>query len=493
VGRAFEFQVLNAFHFAVFGPLGTVAVAAAGAFGTTPAVAHAQEPLSPELLAQVRDLQDGPRNRALSMKILTSLTTEVGPRLAGTEAEARARAWALRTMKELGLENVRVETTPIDVWVRGEESARVVAPFPQPLVVSGLGGTVATPKDGIEAEVVRFETLAALERAEPQTVKGKIVFIDRPMPKTQDGSGYGTVVGIRARGAVKAARLGARAVLIRSVGTDSHRLPHTGMMRYAEGVERIPAAALSAPDADQLTRILERSDAPVQVALLLRSRFPGPATTGNVIGEIPGRTRPEEVVLIGAHLDSWDLGTGAVDDGSGVAIVLATAKRILEEKLAPARTVRVVLFGGEEVGLVGAKAYAKAHQDELERHVVAMESDFGAGPVYRLSARVGQFEAVRQLAEPLARLKVVLGDNEGHGGPDLVPMRDFAVPMLHLEQDGRDYFDVHHTADDTLDKVDPDGLAQNVSVWATVVWAVASTPVDFRSRAGRGGEADVSP
>ncbi|HJL44107.1 MAG TPA: M28 family peptidase, partial [Myxococcales bacterium LLY-WYZ-16_1] len=140
-----------------------------------------------------------------------------------------------------------------------------------------------------------------------------------------------------------------------------------------------------------------------------------------------------------------------------------------------------------------AKAYAKAHQDELERHVVAMESDFGAGPVYRLSARVGQFEAVRQLAEPLARLKVVLGDNEGHGGPDLVPMRDFAVPMLHLEQDGRDYFDVHHTADDTLDKVDPDGLAQNVSVWATVVWAVASTPVDFRSRAGRGGEADVSP
>lgn len=440
----------------------------------------ASGPLDDRTLEQIRALRDDSRNRDLAMEIVTDLTTEIGPRLAGTEAEARARVWAMKRMKAIGLRNVRVQSTPIDVWVRGEETAELLAPFPQKLIVTALGGTVPTPRDGVRSQVVRFDTLQALERAERDQVEGKVVFIDRAMPKTQDGSGYGTVVAIRSTGAVAAARKGAVAVLIRSVGTDSHRMPHTGMMRYAEDVPRIPAAALSVPDAEQLTRVLERAEGPVRIHLTLRSRFEGAAVTGNVIGEIPGTKRPEEIVLIGAHLDSWDLGTGAVDDGAGVAIVLATARRILEEKLRPERTLRVVLFGGEEVGLVGAKSYAKAHAGELDRHVVALESDFGAGPVYRISARVGNFEPVEQISEVLAPLRVILGNNEGHGGPDLIPMARQGVPVLQLEQDGRDYFDLHHTADDTVDKIDPEKLGQNVSVWTSVVWSVLASEVTFR-------------
>lgn len=416
--------------------------------------------------------------------IVESLTTEVGPRLAGTEAEARARRWAVETLERGGFDRVVIEPAEVPGWRRGREIARVVAPFPQPLVVTTLGLSVATPKEGIRAPVARFDSLDALRRA--GDLSGQIVFLDQAMPRTQDGSGYGAVVEIRSAGPSVAARKGASALLIRSVGTDHHRLPHTGMLRYRDDAPTIPAAALSVPDADQLTRILERAspDTPVEVELTLRPRFTGPKTTGNVVADVRGSEHPEQIILIGAHLDSWDLGTGAVDDGAGVAIVVSAA-RWVREMGRPKRTVRVVLFGAEEVGLVGAKAYARAHEAELAQHVVAMESDFGAGEIYRLSARVADasWPAVESLARLLVPLRVVLGDNEGHGGPDLIPLRQRGVPVLSLEQDGRDYFDVHHTADDTLDKVDPAKLDQNVAAYATVVWSVANAPVMFRSSA----------
>ena len=446
----------------------------------------------PSLDAELKALQAAAEDH-VAYEVVASLTTEVGPRLAGTEAEARARAWAVAKLRALGFERVRVEPAVVRGWERGPESARVLSPSPQALAVTALGRSVATPKAGIEAPVVRFESLAELEAVEAGALEGRIAFIDRPMPKTQDGSGYGAVVGIRGGGASAAAAKGAEAVLIRSVGTDSHRFPHTGMLRYADEAPKIPAAALSAPDADQLGRLMdlpakacaaaggEAEDGggcAVRLRLVLRPRFTGDRPTGNVIGEIRGRTHPDEIVLLGAHLDSWDLGTGAVDDGAGVGIVIGAAKLIRDRAgRRPARTIRVVLFGAEEVGLVGAKAYAEAHADELSEHVIAMESDFGAGPVYRLSGRVadGAWPMVRALgARHLTRLAIIEGENGRAGGPDLYPLRGI-VPIIGLDQDGRDYFDLHHTADDTLDKIDPSSLSQNVAAYATVAWWASET------------------
>jgi len=464
--------------------IASIAAFAASGLAGPRARADASSEAETDLEVAVAEL----RRRALAgsgaYEIVESLTTEVGPRLAGTPAEARARSWAVAMLERLGFERVRVEPAVVRGWKRGRERARVVAPFPQPLRVTALGHSVSTPKAGLRAPVVRFADLDAVRATEPGALDGRIAFIDRAMPRTQDGSGYGAVVEIRSAGPSVAATKGAEALLIRSVGTDHHRLPHTGMLRYRDDAPSIPAAALSVPDADQLGRILARGDE-VLVHLELHPRFTGPEKTGNVVAEVRGAARPDEIVLVGAHLDSWDLGTGAVDDGAGVAIVVAAA-RLVKELGRPERTVRVVLFGAEEVGLVGAKAYAEAHAEELEKHVVAAESDFGAGPIYRLSAHVpdAAWPAVEQLQRLLVPLQVVLGDNRRHGGPDLIPLRRAGVPLIAPEQDGRDYFDVHHTADDTLDKIEPRHLDQNVAVYASWMWAVANAQVEFREDAG---------
>ncbi len=426
--------------------------------------------------AEIAALQAHATASGLAYELVSSLTTEVGARLAGTEAEARARTWALRRLRALGFDEVWVEPVTVPGWTRGAERATVLPPYEQSLAVTLLGPSVATPDGGIEAEVVRFESLDALSKAPSGSLAGKIAFVDQPMPRTQDGAGYGSVVRVRSGAPREAARRGAVAALIRSVGTDSHRFPHTGMFRYDPAVPAIPAAALAAPDADQLARLL--SLGPVRLRLELGAHATGEKPSGNVIAEVRGREHPEQIVLLGAHLDSWDLGTGAVDDGAGVGIVVATAKILLEHgPRRPARTIRVVLFGAEEVGLVGAEAYAKTHAAELGKHVAALESDFGAGPVYRLSARVpdATWPAVAALAPSLARLRIVLGDNGRAGGPDLVPLIRAQVPVIGLDQDGRDYFDLHHTADDTLDKIDPAALAQNVAAWVSAAWWASET------------------
>lgn len=438
----------------------------------------------PTLDAEIRALQAAAEDN-VAYRVVESLTTEVGPRLAGSEAEARARAWAVTKLKGLGFDRVWVEPAEVEGWRRIEERAEILSPFPQPLAVTSLGLGVSTPEEGIRAPVVRFESLSALEAAPKNGLSGKIAFVDQAMPRTQDGSGYGATVAIRSGAPRAAAERGALAVLIRSVGTDHHRFPHTGMLRYEDGVAPIPAGAISAPDADQLTRVLARSEQPVELRVVLRTERTGRQPTGNVLAEVRGAEHPEQIILLGAHLDSWDLGTGAVDDGAGVGIVVAAAKLILDKApRRPARTIRVVLFGAEEVGLVGAKAYAKAHAAELPRHVLAMESDFGAGPVYRLSARVvdDAFPMLMSLqAAHLIRLKIIPGENGRAGGPDLYPLRG-AVPIVGLDQDGRDYFDLHHTADDTLDKIDPDSLAQNVAAYATVAWWASETGPFLRQR-----------
>ncbi|MCC4831176.1 M28 family metallopeptidase [Shewanella sp. 10N.7] len=418
---------------------------------------------------------------SLSYDIVESLTVEVGPRLAGSEKDIIAVNWAMNKLESLGFDKVYKESVQVPAWYRGSAKASIIAPFEQPLVISALGGSVSTPDSGIQAQIVRFDTLADLQAADPDSVKGKIAFIDHKTERHITGKGYGKSVGGRSRGAVAAAEKGAVAVVIRSIGTDHDRMAHTGMMRYKDGVAKIPAAALSAPDADMINAMLKRDDN-IQLSLNLTSKNLGVATSYNVIAEVTGSSKPDEVVLIGAHLDSWDEGTGAIDDGAGVAIVTAAAKLIQDLPNKPARTIRVVLYAAEEVGLVGGKAYAKQHADELTKHYIAAESDFGAGEIYQIDFNVNPavFEQVKVEHSAMTVNGVKLGNNKATGGPDVSMMPSLGVPVASLRQDGTDYFDYHHTPNDTLDKIDPKALAQNVAAYAQFAYIMAQSELDLR-------------
>ena len=256
-------------------------------------------------------------------------------------------------------------------------------------------------------------------------------------------------------------------------------------MRYDDAVKKIPIAAMSAPDADQMDRIFaltQKSGKEVEISLRLLPRDIGELQSGNVMAEIVGTEKPEEIILIGAHLDSWDMATGAVDDGAGVGIVMGAAKVLMDSGLKPKRTIRVVLFGAEEVGLIGAFAYAKAHQDELGQHVLATESDFGAGRIYGIQA--GKYAAtqawVAAIAPEFAYLGIKAKDGITSGGPDIIPLNMAGVPTMRLNQDGTDYFDLHHTPDDTFDKIDPKSMQQNVAAYATLIWLASEADTNFR-------------
>lgn len=421
----------------------------------------------------------------LGYTLVESLTTEVGPRLAGTEAEERARQWAVGKLKDLGFSNVRVEPFELPVWERGVEWAQISAPFPQPLVVSALGGSTATGPDGVEGEVAAFASVNALRAAPAENLSGKIVFIDEVMTRTQDGSGYSVAAGKRREAAYIAEEKGAAAVLIRSVGTSQHRFAHTGQMRRltdSSTSDGVPAAALSAPDADQLQRILARHGS-VTLRLVLTPQQHPAGMSGNVIAEVPGTEAADEIVLVGAHLDSWDLGTGAVDDGAGVGIVVAAAKQVMDALPdGPRRTIRVVLFGAEEVGLVGAQAYALAHADELGKHVVASESDFGAGRIWRFETGVAEdkIAAAQKLGVVVRGMGASAGGNSASGGPDMKYIREAGVPVVGLKQNGWDYFDLHHTPNDTLDKIDPEDIAHNVAAWTSFIYLAANSREYYR-------------
>jgi carboxypeptidase Q len=438
------------------------------------------QPLSPELTATASALRDGAMQGTRAFEIVRSVTLETGPRPAGSAGDRAGVEWGVRTLKALGFQNVRAEKVTVPHWQRGAESGEIVSPWPQPMALAALGGSVGTPEGGIEAEVVQVPDVAALEGMDPARVKGKIVFINKRMRRAKDGSGYGEAVAGRGRGPSLAAKLGAAALLIRSVGTDNNRTPHTGATRYDEGIPRIPAAALSNPDADTLEGQLAAGK-PVVFRLKLGARYLPEAESANVIGEIPGREKPEEIVLLGCHLDSWDLGTGAIDDGAGCAIMMEAARRIGELPQRPRRTVRVVLFANEEFGLSGGRAYAEKYAADLPRHILAGESDFGSGRVWQADSRVAP-EALPlfdEVAKLLAPIGVERGDNESGGGADLSPMAPARVPVVGLNQDGTWYFDWHHTANDTLDKIDAKDLDQNVAAWAALAYAAAEMPGDF--------------
>lgn len=416
---------------------------------------------------RVASLRDAALNDKIAYDFVEGLTSEVGPRLAGTEAEARARAWAAERLKALGFINVRIEPFVMPVWERGLETGEITAPFPQPLRLTALGNSASTGAKGIEAEIVFFRTLAELEAAPEGSLRGKIAYVSHAMGATQDGSSYGVFGPARFVGPDIAARKGAAAIVIRSAGTDRHRHPHTGNTTFSKGVAAIPAAALSTLDADQLERVIARGK-PVRLKLVLTPKTTPEQYSGNVIADLPGSDPDAGIVLAACHLDSWDLGTGAFDDAAGCGIITAAA-RLVASNGQPRRTIRVLLAGAEEVGVFGGDAYFAAHK--AERHALVAESDFGADRIWRADFKLP--EAAKPLEEAivgaLAPLGIGRGTGRAGGGADIGPLVASGVAVIDLQQDGTRYFDYHHTADDTLDKVDPVQLRQNVAAWSVVL------------------------
>lgn len=444
-----------------------------------PAAAQHTAPPTPAAVdPRVAALRDAALKDDLAYDIVEGLTTEVGARLAGTDAEARARTWAVAKLTALGFSNVRSEPYRMPVWVRGAEEAEIVAPVPQKLTLTALGNSASTGTGGLTGELVVFSSYVEFANAPAAAVKGKIVYIGNTMQPTQDGSSYGANGTARFTGPALAAQKGAAAIVIRSIGTDAHRLPHTGVTDFPAGVKPIPAAALSTPDATLIERLARRGQ-PIRLKLLLTPKMIGERESGNVIAEVPGTDPGAGIVLVGGHLDSWDLGTGAIDDASGVAITAAAAKRIMDSGQRPRRTIRVVWFGAEEVGGFGGKAYAQRHGSE--RHATASESDFGADRVWRFETQLPESakSVTARLASALAPLGIVHGSGLAGDGTDIEPTVATGVAGIDLNQSGLRYFDTHHTPDDVLERVDPEQLRQNVAAWTTMLAIVANAPEEI--------------
>ena len=450
--------------------IGFAIAAAAAAFA---AVKPASLPT--EVVRTAAGLRDRILSGSKAADWVRDITDLSGPRMPGSAGDRAAVALTVSMLKEQGFSNVRAEKVIVPVWQRGVETGEVVSPVHQSLVLTALGGSVGTPETGLEGEVIRFASLEELAYA-GDSARGKIVYIDRPTARTSDGSGYGSAGSVRGQGASAAARHGAIGLLIRSIGTDDDRLPHTGGMRYETDAPKIPAAALSAPDASLLTRLLARG--PVKVRFTLGCRTMPDAESANVIGEIPGRELPKEIVLLGAHLDSWDLGTGALDDAAGCGIVIEAARQIGLLPRKPKRTIRVVLFANEENGLKGGKTYAETHAAELASHVAAFEADLGQGPPLGFSWSAGPsaeavLAAVAGLLAPIGADALTPLDV---GGADLIYLLPSGMPNLGLSLDATEYFDYHHTANDNFDRIDPEIMDRSTASAAVLAYVLAELP-----------------
>ncbi|MCH8073988.1 MAG: M20/M25/M40 family metallo-hydrolase [Proteobacteria bacterium] len=426
----------------------------------------------------------------LSVEIVESLTTEVGPRRVGTAGDKRAITWAKAKFEELGFDRVWTEEVPVERgWIRGEASAEIVSPYPHNIVMTALGYSVGTNGD-LVGEIVEFADFDDLEALpEGDSLKGKIAFISYSMadyvPQSDEPrmAGYGKGTRARGRGHVSAAKRGAEAIIIRSVGTDNNRYAHTGSgYGYVEDVRKIPAAAISPPDAVLIQNMLKRGE-PVIIKMNMSSEITGPVKGANVIGEITGRSDPDNYLVLGAHLDSWDEGTGAIDDGAGVASMMAAAALIGQMEQRPKRSIRVLLFAAEEIGLVGAAAYCAAHQDELDEHILGAEVDGGGGRAHTLISGVGEESValVREMHKLVAPLGIAWSDtNDATGASDMSVLGKAGMPALNFMQNSNDYFMYHHTPNDTFDKIIPEDMRYLTAAYATVFYLAAEMDVDFR-------------
>lgn len=401
---------------------------------------------------------------------LAELTDTYGARLAGSPNLDRAITWAVATMKADGLDNVRTEKAMVPRWVRGRESAVIVEPAEHTVAMLGLGGSVATPAAGLEADVLVVSSFQDLD-AHAAQARGRIVLFNVPY------AGYGQTVQYRSGGASAAAKHGAVAALVRAVGPTGLRTPHTGGMNYTDGVPKIPAAAISAEDADRIARLVARGRT-VRLRLSMEAHMEPDVESANVIGEVAGREHPEEIVLVGCHFDSWDVGAGASDDGVGCIVTWEALRLMKALKLQPRRTVRLVLWTNEENGLRGATAYRDAHLAEAANHVFALESDSGVFAPARLGF-TGSRDA-RLLITDLGALLAPLGMQtigEGGGGADIGPIAQAGqVPMMAYQGDATRYFTIHHTPADTVDRIAPEEIGRAAAAIATVTYVVAEMP-----------------
>jgi len=419
---------------------------------------------------------------------LAYLCDHFGHRLSGTPQLEAAIDWCAQRMREKGLENVRKEEVMVPVWVRGEESAWITVPRRHELSILGLGRSVGTPEGGITAEVVvvaDFDELAALP---DDAVAGRIVVYNAPYV------GYGATVRYRSRGPSEAAKRGAVAALVRSIGPMSYDTPHTGALRYAPDAPQIPAAAITIENAEQLQRMQDRGDRP-QVHLEMAARTLDDAVSYNVIGEIVGSERPEEIVVVSGHIDSWDVGQGAQDDGGGCMISMDALALMRKVGLRPRRTVRVVLFTNEENGLRGGNAYRDDHREELEHHVAAIESDSGTALAdgFRVDIRADAYPGgddpeawlLEQRAAAVSRLAALspLLEPLGSGrffpagsGADIGPIVREGVLGLGMNHDVGPYFEIHHTRADTFEKVVREDFEKNLAILAITAYVLADMP-----------------
>jgi carboxypeptidase Q len=406
---------------------------------------------------------------------LAHLTDHIGNRLSGSQNLERAIAWAITEMKRDGLDNVRAEKVMVPHWVRGEESLEMLAPVPRKLQMLGLGNSVGTSAEGITAEAVVVRSFAELDQLGEQ-VRGKIVVYNAPFVN------YGATVEYRVRGASRAARYGAVAALVRSITPVSLQTPHTGAMNYDPEQPKIPIAAVTIEVAEFLQRMNDRGDHP-RLRLKMDAKFLPDAESANVIAELKGSEKPDEVIVIGGHFDSWDVGQGAHDDGGGCIVAWEAVRLLKELGLRPRRTIRVVLWTNEENGLRGGNAYHDAYKAELAKHILAIESDsgvyrpegFGLAETVPLQVRANMLEIAKLLSGIGADQIATDG-----GGADIGPMVRDGVPGASLDVDGTRYFDIHHTPADTLDKVNPRELALCVATMAVMAYTVADMPESLK-------------
>ena len=417
---------------------------------------------------------------------LEDLCVNIGHRLSGSASLEKAIDWAVAAMKKDGQQNVRREKVMVPHWVRGFESAAMVSPRYAPFHMLGLGGSIGTPAGGITAPVIVVSDEDELNAVADQ-VPGKIVLFNKVMPPydPERGASYGTTVKYRRQGARLAAEKGAVASLVRSVTAYSLRTPHAGAMRYGDAERKIPHAAISIEDAELLARLQARGVTPV-VNLRMSAQTLPDAVSGNAIAELRGRELPDEIIVIGGHIDSWDVGHGAHDDGAGCIMAMEAINVLRKLNMIPRRTIRVVLWTNEENGLRGGRAYAKDHEDELDKHVAAIESDSGAfaprGYGITCTDKDREGLAVKQMEEILSLIPdsiTGLTAKAGGGGADIGPMRGAGVVLIGHRVEGSTYFNYHHTPADTIDKIDPELLSQNVAVLATVAYILADMPGRF--------------
>jgi carboxypeptidase Q len=439
---------------------------------------------SPQTLSQLKQLQQAALESNYAYRQVAHLANNIGPRLSGSAQAAKAVEYVASELKAIGCD-VQLEKAMVPHWVRGEEMAALVQ-FPgqapnttQRIVLCALGGSVATPKDGMEAEVLVVNNFDELKSMSREKVAGKIVLFNYPFDKQmaaqgRGGEAYGEAVVYRSHGPSAAARQGAVACLIRSVGGADYRLPHTGLTDYAADAPKIPAGAVTAEDADLITDLVRQG--PVKMKLTLASQTLPDVESANVLADIKGGEHPEQVIIVSGHLDSWDLGTGAIDDGAGVAVSMEAANLIQKLHIKPKRTIRVIAWMNEENGEAGSKQYAKDHEKEFSNHFAALETDNGAG--HPIGINIKANPEVKKMFAPVANILQDSGagilDLVQHCGADIEPLEKAGVPAFSPIQDSRFYFNYHHTAADTLDKIVPKELAENSAVVAVVAYALAN-------------------